>query len=80
MWNLQLSPRSSTNASLNYTRSSSTVTDQKTTYKTARLAMSTKFQPKLTGTVELRHSLQGSDFIGGDIRENAITAALLMQF
>lgn len=80
MWNLQLSPRSSTNASLNYTRSSSTVTDQKTTYKTARLAMSTRFQPKLTGTVELRHSLQGSDFIGGDIRENAITAALLMQF
>ena len=80
LWSLQLSPRTSANANLSYTRSTSLTTTQQNTYKTARIGMATAFQPKLRGTVELRHSQQGSDFLSGDIRENAITAALLMQF
>ncbi|GAC1411277.1 MAG: hypothetical protein NVSMB6_12390 [Burkholderiaceae bacterium] len=80
LWNLQFSPRTSANVNLGYSHSTSSLTEQKTTYKTARLALSTALQPKLRGTVEFRHSLQVSDFTGGDIRENAITAALLMQF
>ena len=79
-WNLQLSPRSSALANISYTRSTSLVTDLQTTYKIARIGMSTTFQPKLNGTLELRHTQQASESFGGDIRENAITASVFAQF
>jgi uncharacterized protein (PEP-CTERM system associated) len=79
-WNLQLSPRSSALANLSYTRSTSLVTDLQTTYKIARVGMTTTFRPKLTGTLELRHTQQASESFGGDIRENAITASVFAQF
>ena len=80
LWSLKLSPRTSANANLSYTRSTSLTTDQQNIYKTARIGIATAFQPKLRGTVELRHSQQDANFLSGNIRENAITAALLMQF
>lgn len=67
-------------ASVNATRSTSLSTARVNNYKTARIALSQKFAPKVTGSVELRRSQQNSDVLGGDIRENAITASLLMRF
>ncbi|MES2831354.1 MAG: TIGR03016 family PEP-CTERM system-associated outer membrane protein [Pseudomonadota bacterium] len=80
LWNLQMSARTSANADVSYTRSKAVAADQGSTTKTARLALTTAFQPKLRGNLEYRRSQQDSDFLGGDIRENAVTASLLMQF
>ena len=80
LWNLRLSPRSSAFTNLSHTRSTSLATDQRSNYTVARVGMTTAFQRKLNGTLELRHSQQSSNFQGGDIRENAITASLLAQF
>lgn len=80
LWSYQLSPRSSANANLSYTHNTSLTSDQQNTYKVARISMATAFQPRLHGSIELRHSQQSANYLGGDIRENAITAALLMQF
>jgi len=80
LWNLQISARSSANADVSYTRSEAVAANQSSTTKTARMALSTAFQPKLRGNLEYRRSQQDSDFLGGDVRENAVTASLLMQF
>ncbi len=80
VWSYKLSPRTLTNANLSYTRTHSLTTDVTTNYKTARLGVTSTFQPKLDGTLELRRTLQNADLIGGDIRENAITASVRMQF
>jgi uncharacterized protein (PEP-CTERM system associated) len=80
LWNLRLSQRASANANINYTRTTSLTTDRLDTYKTFRLGVTQTFQPKLNGTVELRHTEQNSEVFGGDIRENALTATVLMQF
>jgi len=80
LWNLQVSSRTSANADVSYTRSEALAANQTSTTKTARIAMTTAFQPKLRGNLEYRRSQQDSDFLGGDVSENAITASLLMQF
>ena len=80
VWSYKLSPRTLTNANLSYTRTRSLTTDVTTNYKTVRLGVTSTFQPKLNGSLELRHTQQDSDLIGSDIRENAITASMRMQF
>jgi len=80
LWNLQMSARTSANADVSYTRSEAVAANQSSTTKTARVALTTAFQPKLRGNLEYRRSQQDSDFQGGDVRENAVTASLLMQF
>ena len=80
LWNHQLASNLSTVASLNATRTTSLTTARVDNYKAARIGVTQKFAPKITGSVELRHSQQNSDVLGGDIRENALTASLLMQF
>lgn len=80
LWSLQMSARTSANADVSYSHSEAVGSNQTSTTKTARLALTTAFQPKLRGNLEYRRSQQDSDFIGGDVRENAITASLLMQF
>ena len=80
VWSYKLSPRTLTNANLSYTRTRSLTTDVTTNYKTLRLGVTSAFQPKLNGSLELRHTQQDSDLIGSDVRENAITASMRMQF
>lgn len=80
VWSYKLSPRTLTNANLSYTRTRSLTTDVTTNYKTLRLGLTSAFQPKLNGSLELRHTQQDSDLIGSDVRENAITASMRMQF
>lgn len=80
VWSYKLSPRTLTNANLSYTRTRSLTTSATTNYKAARLGVTSTFQPKLSGTLELFHTQQNSDLTGSDIRENAITASVRMQF
>ena len=80
LWNVQLASNLSGIASLNTTRTTSLSTARVDNYKAFRFGVTQKFRPKLTGSVELRRSQQNSDVLGGDIRENAVTASLRMQF
>ena len=80
VWSYKFSPRTVSNANLSYTRTHSLTNDLTTSYKVARLGVTTAFQPKLNGSLELRRSLQNSNLFGGDVRENAITASMRMQF
>lgn len=80
LWNVQLASNLNGLASLNTTRTTALSTARVDNYKAFRLGVTQKFAQKLSGSVELRHSQQNSDVLGGDIRENALTASLLMQF
>lgn len=77
---LQLGGRSSAFSSATLSRNTALTTNRHDTYSLLRVGMNTTFRPKLTGSIEARHSQQSSDFFGGDVRENAITASVLMQF
>lgn len=77
---LQLNGRASAFSTLSVTRNAALTTNRHDTYRLLRVGMTTTFQPRLNGSIEARHSQQSSDFFGGDIRENAITASVLMQF
>lgn len=79
-WNLRLSPRTNALANVNYTHTTSLTSDRTDTNKLARFALTTAFQPKLNGSLEYRRTVQDIDAVGGEIRENAIIASLLMQF
>ena len=77
---LQLGGRSSAFSTLSLTRNTALTTDRHDTYRLLRVGLATQFRPKLNGSIEARHSQQSSDFFGGDVRENAITASVVMQF
>lgn len=79
-WNTRLSSDMNVLADLNFTRTTSLATARVDTYKTARLALSKTFQEKLSGSIGLRHSQQSSAVLGGDVRENAITASVVAKF
>jgi uncharacterized protein (PEP-CTERM system associated) len=80
LWNLKISPRTSANMNVGYTRSSSPSTGRQDDTKTIRLGMTRKFQPKLNGSLDFRHVQRDSNQSVGDYRENAITASLNMRF
>ena len=80
VWNTRLSSSMNALADVNLTRTTSLATGRVDNYKTLRLSISQQFQNKLTGTIALRHSQQSSEVLGGDIRENAITASVLAKF
>ena len=80
LWTHQLTTNLSSVAGLNANRTKSLTTSRVDNYKAVRVGLTQKFAPKATGSVELRRSQQNSDVLGGAIRENAITASLLMQF
>lgn len=80
VWNMRLSSSISALADVNATRTTSLTTARVDNYKSLRLSLSRQFQNKLTGSLALRHSQQSSDVLGGDIRENAITASVFAKF
>jgi uncharacterized protein (PEP-CTERM system associated) len=78
--NVQLSPRTNAVAGLSYSRNTSLTINDVSTYKTARLALTSTIQPKLSVSLEARHSQQSSGSFTNDVRENALTATALMKF
>lgn len=78
IWNWRLSPRSDFNISAGYSRVKSLTTDRIDHNKTLNLALSKRFTPDLTGTIELRRLQQNSNQNNGNIRETAISASILM--
>lgn len=80
IWNLRISPRTSAYINAGYARNNYPVLGKTDNDKSLRLGLNRQFQPKLSGSVELRRLQRGSSQSGGDYRENAITASLHMIF
>jgi uncharacterized protein (PEP-CTERM system associated) len=79
--NYRITPRSSAQASLTFGRSRSLTTDVVDHNQALRVSLTRQFAERLSGTVEARHVRGSSDVVGGrKYHENAITAALTMQF
>lgn len=76
----RLSPRSAASVSLSSGRSESLSTGFKDDRRSASLSMSSQFQRKLKGAVELRHNRGNAAVAGGrEYRENAVSASLSYQ-
>ncbi len=80
LWNWRLSPRTNASISTGFTQSRSLATGLTTDTNTFRASLTRQFQPKLKGTLEYRRLQQEFNQVGRDIRENAVSAALLMTF
>ncbi|MGI4935357.1 MAG: TIGR03016 family PEP-CTERM system-associated outer membrane protein [Janthinobacterium lividum] len=76
---VRVSPVSTANLGTSLARTTSLNSDRRDTNKNVTLGLSTQFQPKLRGTVELRRNQTDSNLTGGSTRENAISAYLSMQ-
>jgi uncharacterized protein (PEP-CTERM system associated) len=79
LWNWRMAPRTSAHVSAGYTQVRALDSERKDNNTTLGLGVSHQFQPRLKGVLDLRHLESDSNTIG-DTRENAISAALLMQF
>ena len=79
MWNLRLNQRNFLTASLNSIRVESESGGIAATHKTARLAMTRRFSRKLSGVLELRHTVGPASDGLDDYRANAVSASLNMQ-
>jgi uncharacterized protein (PEP-CTERM system associated) len=80
LWQLQFSPRTNANLNLGYTKSEDSLTLVKDTFKTVRLSLSRKIQPKLSAMLEARHVQKSSNFVQTNYDENAITLYLFLGF
>ncbi|RJG01883.1 TIGR03016 family PEP-CTERM system-associated outer membrane protein [Noviherbaspirillum sedimenti] len=80
LWNWHPTSRTSLSAGLGYVRAESLATSLLTNTRTYRLALNRQFAPKLKGTLEYRHLQQEYNQPGRDVRENALTASLLLTF
>ncbi len=80
LWNWRMSARTSANFSAGYTQAESLATDLRTDTRTYRMALTRNFHRKLKGTLEYRRLQQNFNQPARDLRENAVTASLLMTF
>jgi len=79
-WNWRIDPRTSANINAVYARNTYPSLGRTDNDKTIRLSLTRQFQPKLSGSVELRRLQRDSSQDGGDYRENALIASLFMRF
>ncbi|MFA7317207.1 MAG: TIGR03016 family PEP-CTERM system-associated outer membrane protein [Sulfuricella sp.] len=80
LWNWRMTPRTSTNMSVGYAKTSSLSTNREENTKSIRFGLTRKIQPKLNGSLDYRHIQRDSNLSTGDYRENAITASMHMSF
>jgi len=79
-WNWHPTSRTSLSAGVGHVRAESLATNLLTNTRTYRLALNRQFAPKLKGMLEYRRLQQEFNQPGRDVRENAVTAFLLMTF
>ncbi|RFC33389.1 MAG: uncharacterized protein, PEP-CTERM system associated [Candidatus Nitrotoga sp. SPKER] len=80
LWSWKVTPRTNVNLGAIFIRSNILATGQEDETKTFRVGLTKQIQPKLNGSVNLRHVDRTSNQIGSSYRENAIIASLLMRF
>jgi len=79
-WVRQISPYTSTHLTLGYIKNNFPALNITNNDKNIQLGIHSKLQPDLGYSVSLRHNQYHSTLPNSNSRENAITAALLMQF
>lgn len=80
MWNVQLSSRTSVNASLAHTNVESTSLGFSTRNSVARLMFSRQLGSKMAATVEVHHAIGSVGVGAGDYKENAVSVSLSTKF
>ncbi|QAU35392.1 TIGR03016 family PEP-CTERM system-associated outer membrane protein [Janthinobacterium sp. 17J80-10] len=80
IWNWHPTSRSSLSLGANQSRAESFSTGLVTDTRTWQVALTRRYHPKLKGTLEFRRLQQEFNQPGRDVRENAVTASLLMTF
>jgi uncharacterized protein (PEP-CTERM system associated) len=80
LWSWKVTPRTNVNIGAIFIRSNILATGREDETKTFRIGLTKQIQPKLNGSVNLRHVERTSNQIGSEYRENAIIASLLMSF
>jgi uncharacterized protein (PEP-CTERM system associated) len=79
-WSWKFAPRTNSNFSANWTRSTFDASGRQDDLWFFTLGLAHQFQPKLHGSLDLRHTQRKSNDSAGDYREEAATAALGMTF
>ena len=79
-WALRLSPRMSSTVSAGWSRVLVPASLREDDLWNVRFALTRDFNPKLHGSVELRHQERNSNQATSDYKENAITALINMSF
>lgn len=80
VWNWHPTSRSSVSLGANRSRAASFSTGLVTDTRTWQVALTRRYHLKLKGTLEFRRLQQEFNQPGRDVRENAVTASLLMTF
>lgn len=80
LWNVQFSPRTNASFSAAYSKAKTVDTTLEDDTKTFRASISRMLQPKLKGSLELRHLQRDSSVVTGNYKENAITLYLFLGF
>lgn len=80
LWSWKVTPRTNVNIGAVFIRSNILAIGREDETKTLRVGLTKQIQPKLNGSINLRHVERTSNQIGSEYRENAIIASLLMSF
>jgi uncharacterized protein (PEP-CTERM system associated) len=79
-WNSRLTPRTSSNLGVSYSRNEFKNTGRQDDLTTVRLGVHKQLAKKMNGSADLRHIERTSNEAGNDYKENAITVSLDMAF
>lgn len=79
-WIWRITSRTNINVSAGYTENHSTSTGIKDKNRNMGIGLSRQIQPKINGSINYRHNERDSNQVGGNYRENAISASLNMTF
>ncbi len=79
-WNSRLTPRTSSNVGVSYSRNEFKNTGRQDELTTVRLGVHKQLAKKLNGSADLRHTERSSSEGGNDYKENAVTVSLDMKF
>ena len=80
LWSLRLTPRTSSNLGVSYSRNEFKNTGRQDDLTSVRLGVNKQFAKKLNGSADLRHIERSSNEAGNDYKENAITVSVGMKF
>ncbi len=79
-WNWRFAGRTTSTLSAGWSRIEMPASDRTDNLRYIRAILTRKFQPKVNGSVELRHQERDSNQPGSDYQENAIVARVYMTF
>ena len=79
-WNSRLTPHTSSNLGVSYSRNEFKNTGRQDELTSVRLGVHKQLAKKLNGSADLRHTERSSSEGGNDYKENAVTVSLDMKF